>query len=639
MQSGDFNVNKKAFTAIWNGDTSARDTYVDFKDNFAADCGERIFIEISCDSNYSAYVNGKPVAFSACSDYPFAREYDKIDVTEYCKENNELFVTVWHYGEDSQVYINADAFLAYKIIQGGKTLASSGKNTLSRINPFYKNGYCKKITVQLGYSFLFDANGDDNAPFTKSDEAGEVFAAERKRKPLALIGRASQNIEKNDGGYLIDFGREVVGYPDFSFTSAVKQKLTLSYGEHLTEDGKVPRIIGDRDFSVEYIAKPGKNEYFNAFRRLACRYMFVECEKDIIIDYIGLDEVVYPVERKKFTLSDEFLQRIYDAGVRTLRACMHEHYEDCPWREQALYALDSRNQMLCGYYAFEGGEYQRYNLTLLAKSLDGGLLAICAPSGVRLPIPFFSLMFFVQTYEYVLHTGDRSILEEVGDTLAALYRTFSERVDESGLIPVFPSPCWNFYEWSEGSSDCRKDERGNAIENQYDLILNCAYVYAMRAYERLTGWKLDARKTVRAIEKTFFDKEKGMYKLNTLEESYSQLGNAFALLIGLGDDALAEKTAQGEDMVPITLSMNTFLYDALIARGENYRDFIVKDIKNKYGKMLSGETGTFWETELGAADFGGAGSLCHGWSAIPVYYLQCFFGKKQEGDLLDKTRE
>lgn len=44
--------------------------------------------------------------------------------------------------------------------------------------------------------------------------------------------------------------------------------------------------------------------------------------------------------------------------------------------------------------------------------------------------------------------------------------------------------------------------------------------------------------------------------------------------------------------------------------------------------MLFGETGTFWETELGAADFGGAGSLCHGWSAIPVYYLQCFFGEK-----------
>lgn len=31
---------------------------------------------------------------------------------------------------------------------------------------------------------------------------------------------------------------------------------------------------------------------------------------------------------------------------------MHEHYEDYPWREQALYAFDSRNQALYGYYAF-----------------------------------------------------------------------------------------------------------------------------------------------------------------------------------------------------------------------------------------------------------------------------------------------
>lgn len=285
------------FTAIWSGDVKARDTYVDLKDCFAADCcGERIFLEISCDSNYSANVNGKPVAFSACSDFPFSREYDKIDITEYCKENNQLFITVWHYGEDSQVYKNADAFLAYKVIQGGKTLAESGRNTLSRINPFYKSGYRKKITVQLGYSFLFDANCDNNAPFTNSDEAGKIFATVRKRKPLSLIGRAKGKARKTDGGYLIDFGREVVGYPDFSFMSDVKQKITVSYGEHLTADGKVPRIIGDRDFSAEYVAKPGNNEYFNSFRRFACRYMFVESEKDIEIDYIGLNEVEYPVK-------------------------------------------------------------------------------------------------------------------------------------------------------------------------------------------------------------------------------------------------------------------------------------------------------------------------------------------------------
>ena len=37
--------------------------------------------------------------------------------------------------------------------------------------------------------------------------------------------------------------------------------------------------------------------------------------------------------------------------------------------------------------------------------------------------------------------------------------------------------------------------------------------------------------------------------------------------------------------------------------------------------MLDKGATTFWETEKGEADFGGAGSLCHGWSAIPIYYF------------------
>jgi hypothetical protein len=37
--------------------------------------------------------------------------------------------------------------------------------------------------------------------------------------------------------------------------------------------------------------------------------------------------------------------------------------------------------------------------------------------------------------------------------------------------------------------------------------------------------------------------------------------------------------------------------------------------------MLSAGATTFWETELGEADFENAGSLCHGWSALPIYYF------------------
>ena len=36
-------------------------------------------------------------------------------------------------------------------------------------------------------------------------------------------------------------------------------------------------------------------------------------------------------------------------------------------------------------------------------------------------------------------------------------------------------------------------------------------------------------------------------------------------------------------------------------------------------KMLEGGGNTVWETENGASDFDGAGSLCHGWSSVPAH--------------------
>lgn len=87
---------------------------------------------------------------------------------------------------------------------------------------------------------------------------------------------------------------------------------------------------------------------------------------------------------------------VQDVSVNTLKKCMHEHYEDCPWREQAMYALDSRNQMLCGYYAFKGQDFQKENLLFIAKGQrEDGLLSLCFPTGIDIPIPFFSLVYIM----------------------------------------------------------------------------------------------------------------------------------------------------------------------------------------------------------------------------------------------------
>ena len=40
--------------------------------------------------------------------------------------------------------------------------------------------------------------------------------------------------------------------------------------------------------------------------------------------------------------------------------------------------------------------------------------------------------------------------------------------------------------------------------------------------------------------------------------------------------------------------------------------------------MLDEGATSAWETKIGASDFSNAGSLCHGWSAVPVYYYNKF---------------
>ena len=607
---------------IWAKTDYRKDDYAEFVAPFETFGVGAAILRIACDGIYAAYVNGVLVAFSQCADFPWYKFCDEIDITPHCKRQNDLTVIVWHLGADSQTYICDTAGVLFEVSENGKTLVCSGTDTLSRIQNRYKNGYCKTITAQLGYSFLYDGTVTENG-YAPSVEMPKPYTLHKRPiKPLVLQDRLPVTVQRRASSILIDIGKEVAGFLELDIDSKAEQKLTICFGEHIA-DGGVRRKIGTRDFSVEYVARVGRNTYLNPLRRIAGRYLEIFCDAEVAVRYIGIRPVVYPVTVQSVSFADPSIQKIYDVCVDTLRLCMHEHYEDCPWREQALYAMDSRNQMLCGYYAFFGSEYQRHNLLLLAKSLrKDGLLSICAPSGLDVPIPFFSLVYILQVYEYVAHTDDRSVLDEVGEVVKTIIDTFACKIDGSGLVPSFGYPCWNFYEWADESHNDWQIERKptDPCSCSYDLILNCMYAYVLRLYGRLTGKSVAVERMIDAIRKTFG--RDGVFALSTQTNRYSQLGNALAVLIGLGDDALAARIVSDRAMIPATLSMKPFVYDALLTFGDTYKDYILQNIRTTYGKMLQAEATSFWETEKGQNDFDGAGSLCHGWSAMPVYYLR-----------------
>ena len=335
---------------------------------------------------------------------------------------------------------------------------------------------------------------------------------------------------------------------------------------------------------------------------------------------------LYPLTEKPCSL--EGLDRqIYDTCVRTLRLCMNLHYEDCPWREQSLYVLDSRNQMLCGYYAFEETEFPRANIAFIANGKrSDGLLELTYPAVGTPAIPFFSVMYPVAVWEYIQHTGDQTILAETMDTMQGIMENIRSRIDDNGLIPELESPYWNFYEWSAGSDGSEEKNLKQGRKQAYHLILNCAFIYSCIRFAELCKlnnreFAVDLQKMKEAIIKTFYNEENGLFALDGITKTqYSQLGNAFALLVGLGDERTARAVKEDSSLIPATLSMLGYVYDALLSYDKDNKDFVLADIREKYGYMLSCGATSFWETIEGDKAFDNAGSLCHGWSAMPVYY-------------------
>ena len=619
---------------IWLQETEQEDEYASFIEKFEHGSG-KVILRICSETNYIAYINGKRVGFGQFPNYLNEKYVDELDITGYCQAGtNTLQVTARYEGIDSATHIKDKAGVIFEITENDAVVAYSSKDTLSGYDRSYLQHVCRLVTKQVGYSANMTNAGEETI-YQPSREVAELSANFGKRPVEKLIigEKVSGTRLPVAGKKIFDFQEETAGYLVLDVECEKDTLVTVAYGEHLA-DGEVRQQIDGRDFSFDFQCAAGSNHFELLFFRIAGRYLEVKNCDDASTVEVGILPASYPVREKAYSLTG-LDRKIYETCVRTLKLCMHEHYEDCPWREQALYSLDSRNQMLAGYYAFDNSAFARANIVFMAKGKTAdGLLELTFPAVNTPAIPFFSLMYPVVVSEYIQYTKDTTILDEVMQTTDEIMEKFSAYIDDTGLIQNLPKPYWNFYEWSEGSDGATK--AGSPIlgsqEGKYDLILNCAFIYAYEHYKelcRMLGRKAEMNVAALkdAIVENFYDESKGFYYLsNRGERIYGQLGNAFAKLAGLSGENM-DKAIKGEcDVIPATLSMLGFVYDALLDGSEEMKRYVLDDIREKYGYMLEQGATSFWETMEGEAAFHYAGSLCHGWSAMPIYYYNILGG-------------
>ena len=693
---------------IWRQEEAGRDEFCDFLDSVAIPAeGKRYYLHISADSNYTVWMNGELCTFGQYADYPDYKIYDRVDITDFLKAGENRMVTVvWYYGIDTQTYKLGDAGLIYEIVdEDGAVMAYSGEHVLSRLSRDYISGRCDLISGQLGPTYHYDlgkydgfieAGGEGFVPsrtvstistdftirpnkkltleprmtasvcrtgcfkYTTDAPVASVnmqYAAISSRYPHEMMNTrdmkftspvkfAANSEEYNGVFFIVDLGEESAGFLDIDLELPKACRVDVGYGEHL-KDGVCRTSV--RGFFTEIDCVEGRNTWLHTFRRFGCRYIqFFVHAPEVTVHYAGLRPTLYPLKHKEYKSGNLLRETIYKVCQNTLQQCLHEHYEDCPWREQALYTMDSRNQMLCGYYAFNETEAARAALDLIAHGVrSDGLLMLCYPAGLDFPIPAFSCMYFVQMDEYIRYSGDTTLAEQYFDKLDTIINTFHRKVQPEGVMENFygkaPSgknDYWNFYEWSATMNGHFAE-----TERRLECPLNCFYSLAMQAFANIcdmlgkADYAADLRARVEklnaAIAKVFYNPDTKLFESFDIIHRgwYTVLTQSLAMLCGAAKEvdttvmlqamATNGSTEVGINLVPNTLSMNAFRFDALLAVDkETYAPIILDELDRDYLYMLRHEATTFWETIIGADDFADAGSLCHGWSALPVYYYE-----------------
>ena len=668
---------------IWRAGEVLPHEFVRFQRKFKCD-DERVSVKLSADTDFTAFLDGKEIMRGQFSDYPEEKTFSSV-ILDVNGGEHTLEVSVYYCGIEFQTYIAAPpGFWAEISLENGTTIISD-EQWLCRKETAYLRDRIDKVTPQMGFAVGYDARLEDSPePWENAVPAEQRKQPAERPVPLlengAIVhgklvnqGYFRRNLKDRayadccskdslfpllphqvldgdfstafaapepdapwkfkplpsgfDGYFLtIDLGQEIVGLEQFDWDLPAGTVVDIAYGEHLT-DCRVRCEICERFFADRYIAKGGRQTYIMP-RRVGLRYMELH-----IIPTAG-ETVIYAADLRPrrvvlpppsvFSCDDDKLMAMCRNSVRTLELCMHEHYEDCPWREQALYAYDSRNQILYGDYIWDNYRFVAASLELLGKGLrEEGVLTLCAPAKIGHPICIFSFAWVMEICEYVLYSGDRTLLDRMEHVCRTIIDRVLSRFDaERGLYSTPPEDgLWHFYEWRIGICG------DGATPGKPDALYNLYFLETLDQFAKITDdselqAKADALR--QAVFKAYYNPERGCMMTYDGKPETFEITQVLALYNGCVPDTERQKVIDGlvrKEHVEISSSSIRYYFAALTKEGPAARKLLAEKLWNHFGRMVQGNSTTMWETEIGEDDFVKAGSLCHGWSALPLWYF------------------
>src|SRR5439155_22915161 len=139
---------------------------------------------------------------------------------------------------------------------------------------------------------------------------------------------------------ILDMGGIVSGFVQFELDAPAGTVLDLSYVE---EPVTGPSGFLGAHAGTRYIAR-GEHDRFQVFDSNGFRYAYIlvhGIHGSVTLKSFAVQEQLYPwQEGAGFACDDEELNRIFQAGIRTVQLNSHDAFIDCPTREQRAWVGD-----------------------------------------------------------------------------------------------------------------------------------------------------------------------------------------------------------------------------------------------------------------------------------------------------------
>lgn len=354
-------------------------------------------------------------------------------------------------------------------------------------------------------------------------------------------------------------------------------------------------------------------------------------EEDLLLGDFTYQEVGYPLTvQTRVTTSDPSLSAIWEMSERTLRRCMHETYEDCPFYEQLQYIMDTRAQILYTYAVAADDQLARQAIKAFRESqFASGLLNAATPSHCQNIIPTFSLYYILIVLDHWRYFGDKNVVAENLLAVEKVLQYFQDSLTSSGLVGRIggvngQSNHWSFIDWTREWQDTSGMPQSGLTDSI--TIESLLYLYGLQAAICLADVVEN-----RLLHKEWISREKrlkqcirqhclsatGFLKDGPNSELYSQHAQVFGILTKVltqeeGRAALLATLEQPENYAQCSVAMSLYLFQALQAVGlYSYTD----DCWEVWRAMLAHNATTCIEASSGER------SECHAWGALALYEL------------------